>query len=77
MEKIDPRRVGAIHLQLDALKAEAKARGRDDLANALKPAFEALQKYQDMLEAEALYLQLPDDYKPPKGIGCGGSKPKR
>ena len=64
-----------IQLQLDALIHEAKQLNNPHLNQQLAAAREALKKSDGILETHQLYLQLPDDYKPPKGLGsCSGSK---
>jgi hypothetical protein len=62
---IDPRRLAAIRIQLDAVAHEL--RNDDEAREAVDRAQEALRRTHETLERRELYMQVPDDYKPPKG----------
>ena len=75
---IDPRRVAALRIQLDALAHEARGHDDSELSAALRHARDGLTRSHQILEKRGLYLQLPDDYEPPEGLGgCSGPKSKR
>jgi hypothetical protein len=70
---VDPRRLAAIQIQLDALAHEVREHDDSEADAALEHAQRALRDAHAKLEGRGLYLQLPPDYKPPKGTGhCGG-----
>jgi hypothetical protein len=66
---IDPRKIAAMQLMLDALAHEAHS---PDAVAAFQHARQALANLHDVLESRQLYLQVPKDYKPPRGLGCSG-----
>jgi hypothetical protein len=72
---IDPRRLAAIEVQLDALVHEARAADDSELNAAPEGVRKALKKSDGILRERSLYIQVPSDYKPPKGLGgCSGLK---
>jgi hypothetical protein len=74
---IDPRRLAVLQVELDVLAHEINAAMIPELNEAFKEAREAIRRSEEILKQRAMYLQVPDDYEPPEGLGgCSGSKPK-
>ena len=66
---IDPRRVAAIQVQLDALAHEAREHPDPEVHRALHTARAAVREAHAVLADRGLYLQIPDGYEPPTGLG--------
>jgi hypothetical protein len=72
---LDPRRLAALRMQLDALAHEVKSAGNPDVHAAFDEAHKALFQLSELLERRNIFFQVPKDYKPPKGTGgCKDSK---
>ena len=72
---VDPRRLAAIQIQLDSLAHETREHADPDLHRALDNAKKALDEAHTVLAERGLYLQIPDGYEPPSGLGgCGGKR---
>jgi hypothetical protein len=63
--KIDPRRLAAFQIQLDALIHEAKEAEDPEIEAALEKARAALSKTSGLLRQRGLFLQIPHGYKTP------------
>jgi hypothetical protein len=76
--KIDPRRLTAFQIQLDALIHEAKKAKDSEIDAALEKTRVALSKTSDLLKQRGLFLQIPHGYKTPRELeGRTNPKPKR
>jgi hypothetical protein len=72
--QVDPRRVAAIRVQLDALEHETRDHPDPEVHRAVDAARHALNNVHTVLHERALYLQIPDGYEPPTGLGGSGDK---
>jgi hypothetical protein len=64
--KIDPRRLWAILMQVEAIAVDVRPLQNEELNTALEHAREELVKAANILEKQhGMYLQIPHDYKPP------------
>ena len=65
---VDPRRLAAIQVQIDALRHELEREAPEAHA-ALGDASKALKWAHANLQQRGVFLQIPPDYQPPEGLG--------
>ena len=75
--EIDPRRVAAIQVQIDALAHDTRDHPDPEVHRAIHTAKAAISKAHAVLAERGLFLQIPDGYEPPTGLGMRGSKEGR
>jgi len=71
--QIDPRRVAAIKVQIDALAHETREHPDPDVRRALHSAKAAVSEAHAVMAERGLFLQILDGYEPPTGLGMRGS----
>jgi hypothetical protein len=79
--KIDPRRLAALQLEIDALALEVERLNDTALNDALNKAGQSLIESARILAARTSFLTIPPDYVPPEISGRPPSesneKPKK